>query len=613
MSARLTHIRTALDALAADIDKAVAQRQDDIDAVHSSYRSEAENLVAYLALRSADRRTLQHELATLGAPSLQFPELDVRAKIAAARTLVSALIGDEPQAVTMDEIDGVEEKLQAAEQRLMENADETLGVASQGRSTRIMVTLPREAAQDPQIVEDVFGAGAEIARINLVYGDVSEWQQMAEHVEDTARRLNRIIPIAVDLPGPKIFTGRVADGPRVGASLVSRYDDGEMRYPARLWLVPENQPEGLTEPPHVEGIAPLCMMVDATWFASLEVGTEVRTADNRGVKRTFVVVAKQDEGALLQGDRSTWIRNHAMLEANFMRTRVRGIPPLQRGIHLERGDELILTDDLTPVNPPRDGEVARIGCTEPRIFSALQVGDPVLFNNGALYSTVQNLGDGEARLLITQAKDGGQTIYENCGINVPGTALNLPAVTAEDEKLLEATVSFASLVEVSFVRTAQDMRDAVAMVRRVEQRSGRNVGIVVKLETLESMQNLPDILLELMKHERVGVMVARGDMAAELGIMHMVEAPRYVVNLCQAAQLPVIIGSNILETLTDAGQPTRAEVTDAAWAQQAECVMLNHGKHMVETVEAVGALLSAMDGVQRKNQSLLPSLHEWKR
>jgi pyruvate kinase len=86
-----------------------------------------------------------------------------------------------------------------------------------------------------------------------------------------------------------------------------------------------------------------------------------------------------------------------------------------------------------------------------------------------------------------------------------------------------------------------------------------------------------------------------------------------VVNLCQAAQLPVIIGSNILETLTDAGQPTRAEVTDAAWAQQAECVMLNHGKHMVETVEAVGALLSAMDGVQRKNQSLLPSLHEWKR
>lgn len=59
----------------------------------------------------------------------------------------------------------------------MENADETLGVASQGRSTRIMVTLPREAAQDPQIVEDVFGAGAEIARINLVYGDVSEWSR----------------------------------------------------------------------------------------------------------------------------------------------------------------------------------------------------------------------------------------------------------------------------------------------------------------------------------------------------------------------------------------------------------------------------------------------------
>jgi len=178
--------------------------------------------------------------------------------------------------------------------------------------------------------------------------------------------------------------------------------------------------------------------------------------------------------------------------------------------------------------------------------------------------------------------------------------------------VLLATADFASIVEVSFVRTVQDVQDALAMVRRVEEHSGRPLGIVLKLETLEAMQNLPEILLELMKHEQVGVMVARGDMAAELGIMQMVEAPSYVVNLCEAAQIPVIIGSDILDTLTNWGQPTRAEVTDAAWAQRAECVMLDQGKHMVETVQALSSLLSTMDEVQRKNQSLLPPLHDWK-
>lgn len=612
MSARLNDIRSALDALTADIDEAVAQRQDALTAVHSSYRSGAENLVAYLALRSADRRDLQHELTALGAPSLQFPELDVRAKITAARTLVSALIGDESQDATLEQMASVKEALKAAEKRLSVNSDEMMGVPCEPRSTRIMVSVPRKAADDPTVMDNLLGAGAEIARINLVYDNATVWKKMAGHIRETALHLHRTIPIAVDLPGPKILTGPVADGPRVGSSTVVRYDDGEMRYPSRLWLVPESLEGNLPEPPEMEGTRPLRMMVENEWFENLELGIKVRTADNRGVQRSFLVMEKHDDGALLQGDRSTWIRNHAMLEVNFERTRVRGIPPLRRGVHLERGDELLLTADLTPVDPPRDGEVAQIGCTEPSIFEALKVGDPVLFNDGALYSTVEKLGPGEALLRITQAKDGGQTIYENCGINLPGTQLNLSAVTEEDEQVLLATADFASIVEVSFVRTVQDVQDALAMVRRVEEHSGRPLGIVLKLETLEAMQNLPEILLELMKHEQVGVMVARGDMAAELGIMQMVEAPSYVVNLCEAAQIPVIIGSDILDTLTNWGQPTRAEVTDAAWAQRAECVMLDQGKHMVETVQALSSLLSTMDEVQRKNQSLLPPLHGWK-
>ncbi|WQD13063.1 MAG: hypothetical protein U1U88_001224 [Lawsonella clevelandensis] len=165
-----------------------------------------------------------------------------------------------------------------------------MGVPCEPRSTRIMVSVPRKAADDPTVMDNLLGAGAEIARINLVYDNATVWKKMAGHIRETALHLHRTIPIAVDLPGPRSSPARWRYGPRVGSSTVVRYDDGEMRYPSRLWLVPESLEGNLPEPPEMEGTRPLRMMVENEWFENLELGIKVRTADNRGVQRSFLVM-----------------------------------------------------------------------------------------------------------------------------------------------------------------------------------------------------------------------------------------------------------------------------------------------------------------------------------
>jgi len=80
-----------------------------------------------------------------------------------------------------------------------------------------------------------------------------------------------------------------------------------------------------------------------------------------------------------------------------------------------------------------------------------------------------------------------------------------------------------------------------------------------------------------MRHPKLGVMIARGDLAVEVGFERLSEVPRQILALCEAAHIPAIWATQVLETLAKTGQPSRAEVTDAAAAQRAECVMLNKG------------------------------------
>jgi pyruvate kinase len=132
---------------------------------------------------------------------------------------------------------------------------------------------------------------------------------------------------------------------------------------------------------------------------------------------------------------------------------------------------------------------------------------------------------------------------------------------------------------------------------------------VLKIETRQGFERLPNLMLAAMRQHSAGVMIARGDLAVECGFERTAEVQEEILWICEAAHMPVIWATQVLESLAKKGQPSRAEITDAAMGERAECVMLNKGPHIVEAVTALDDILRRMQAHQAKKSSRLRQLH----
>ena len=106
-------------------------------------------------------------------------------------------------------------------------------------------------------------------------------------------------------------------------------------------------------------------------------------------------------------------------------------------------------------------------------------------------------------------------------------------------------------------------------------------------------------------------MIARGDLLVEIGYRRLAEMQEEILWLCEAACVPVIWATQVLDEFVKTGIPTRAEITDAAMAERADCVMLNKGPHVVRAVEVLAELLPLMEAHQTKKTSRMRALHTW--
>ena len=131
---------------------------------------------------------------------------------------------------------------------------------------------------------------------------------------------------------------------------------------------------------------------------------------------------------------------------------------------------------------------------------------------------------------------------------------------------------------------------------------------MLKIETTTAFEHLPSLLLAAMRGERVGVMSARGDLAVECGYERLAEIQEEILWFCEAAHVPVIWATQVLESLAKKGVPSRAEVTDAAMGERAECVMLNKGPHLVDAVRVLDDILRRMEAHQSKKSARLRRL-----
>ena len=594
----LDRLQCEIDALLSALTEAEYTWAEFLGGVNPEHRRSAINLVHYWALRQLDLRDLQWRLKEFGLSSLGRSEANVQATLLLVSSAISAMRGGKWIAPTCDPVVDIG----GGEQLLDRNATALLGPAPTDRAARIMVTLPTEAATDSDLVRGLVDAGLRIARINCAHDDAGAWKSMAANVRSASD--GRPCLVAMDLAGPKLRTGPLAPGPKVLRLRPIRDSLGRVATPGRAWLTSVQQPD----PPPEPGLATL--PVDRAWLMRRREGDVLQLRDTRHSTRRLVVVKAAPGGFVVTAAKTTYLETGTTLKVagDKDRTTIGELPPTEQAIPLSCGATLRLTKDCTPASI--DDRQPSIGCTLPEVFDGAAVGDRILFDDGKLAGTVIAADPGHLDVQITQPRSGVVKLKAGKGINVPGMDLPASALTEQDLVDLATVAEIADVVQLSFVR---EPADVVQLLDELASLGVPQLGVVLKIETPQAFRNLPQLLLTAMRHQHVGVMIARGDLAVESGYERMAELQEETLWLCEAAHLPVIWATQVLEQLAKTGRPSRAEITDAAMSERAECVMLNKGPYIVDAVLALDDILGRMASLEYKNNSLLRHLHSWRR
>ena len=573
-------------------------RLEGINGVAPRHRHSAVNLVDYTAVRSEDVRDLQIQLAGLGVSSLGRMESGVAEHLTAvARTLAAVAGLPDPQLPDLDPGLLPGEDLRPGPVTLARNTVRLVGQAPEGRATRIMVTMPSEAAQDPALVSRMVAAGMDVARINCAHDGPQEWSSMIEHLRAAASDLGTDVRIAMDLAGPKVRTGPVEPGPRVEKIKPERDATGHVIRPARLWLGAQ----------HSEDV-PAVAVAPEQWLAERTVGERLQLRDARDSGRTLRVVETHDDAVLVEFSKTVYFATGLVLRTRDGSEATLGeLPETEQYLRVATGDTLRLLNSTEPV-PVGGPSPTRIGCTLPEAFQDAAAGQRVWLDDGKIGGVIRHVHAEHMDVEITHAGPAGSKLKAEKGINFPDTDLRIPALTAKDREDLAFVVQHADIVNMSFVRSAQDVADLLAELQAL---GADSVDITLKIETVGGFEHLPMVLLEAMRWQDSGVMIARGDLAVETGFERMAEVQQEILWLCEAAHVPVIWATQVLETLAKKGLPSRAEITDAAQGQQAECVMLNKGPFVVEAIRTLSSVLERMSGHASKKTDLLRRLNAW--
>jgi pyruvate kinase len=352
--------------------------------------------------------------------------------------------------------------------------------------------------------------------------------------------------------------------------------------------------------------------VPADALARISEGDLLEFRDARGAERSLHVTRVRRDGAWAEADRTSYVLADTKLERDGKSLgRIGEVEATEGWIQLKRGETLVLSRALEPgQGAVRDASgnvlaAARVGCTLSEVFASVCEGERVWFDDGRIGGVIRSVADDHLLIEITDAREDGEKLRADKGINLPDSQLDLPALTPKDIEDLEFLVRHADAVALSFVQRAEDLYELSA---RLDDFGAAELGVVLKVETRRAFERLPELLFASMRRPRVGVMIARGDMAVECGWERLAEAQEEILWLCEAAHVPVIWATQVLESLAKSGRPSRAEITDAAMSERAECVMLNKGSHVGEAVTALDGILRRMQAHQRKKSSILRPL-----
>jgi len=266
----------------------------------------------------------------------------------------------------------------------------------------------------------------------------------------------------------------------------------------------------------------------------------------------------------------------------------------EEGVTLKAGDTFILDTDLETL-----GNSQRVGLTYPELWQEVKVDDHILLDDGLIDLQVTSIAEGKITTLI----QNGGILKSRKGVNVPGVSIQLPAITEKDrEDILFGIREGVDFIAASFTRKAAD----ILAVRRLVEEEGANVKIIAKIENREGIDNLDEIL-----EVADGLMVARGDLGVERPVEEVPIHQKSMIKKCHQLGKPVIVATQMLDSMMRNPRPTRAEASDVANAilDGTDAIMLSgetaSGLYPVEAVEMMNKI-----ALQAEKHYASPTVHD---
>ncbi len=270
-------------------------------------------------------------------------------------------------------------------------------------------------------------------------------------------------------------------------------------------------------------------------------------------------------------------------------------PKIRLGEFADGAVELVPGATFTITTDEVEGTVERASTTYEGLPGDVDPGDQVLIDDGRLALEVQEVRGNE---VVTRVELGGE-VSDHKGLNLPGTAVSVPAMSEKDVDDLRWGLRVgADMIALSFVRSAADVDE----VHRIMAEEGIRLPVIAKVEKPQAVENLAEIVDAF-----DGVMVARGDLGVELALWDVPLVQKQAIELCRRRAKPVIVATQMLDSMIGNPRPTRAETSDVANAvlDGTDAVMLSGetsvGSYPIETVSTMGRIVETVEehGLER--------------
>ncbi|BDD04888.1 pyruvate kinase [Aureibacter tunicatorum] len=575
-----------------------------------NYQNSARNLLHYIALRKNDIRELQTHLGHLGISRLGKAEMHIRESINAVKTNLIK-INELPHEAIQTGIEAfINEK-----QILNAHTDDLLGpLDNSDRQTRIMVTLPLESSFDSSLVKKMLKSGMDIARINCAHDNEEVWSKMISNVRSASEKLNKPCKISMDLGGPKLRTGDIEQGPRVQKIPTSKNAYGQTSHPTRVII----KPFEANDEHEIVKSSEITLFISANDFEKIKLKDIVSFRDTRNKARSLTVEDLNDKYAVLSCAKTSYVsdttrynikRNKEIIASGFFKN----IAFIEGFIMVNTGDVIIISNtDEKGKNAIFNNKKelisnAMVSCQVENLYTDTKAGEKIIFDDGEIEGKIIEIRKDKLFVKITYTKPEGAKLKADKGINLPNSNLQIQGLTDKDRQDLKFICKNADMVNFSFVNSACDVHDLYKEFEKLN--APKKLGVIYKIETKKGFNNLPNILLTAFKRDKIGVMIARGDLAVECGWQNLAEIQEELLRICEAAHVPIIWATQVLENLAKKGRPSRAEISDASLGQRAECVMLNKGPYIIHAIKTLDSILCKMAKHRNKKASMLPNLN----